>query len=149
MQKELKIAGTVEHLSIEDGSPVHNRLYPERLRIESENGGTGLNFLLRKWSHNDPQLKREWDAFLEINSPRGLKLIHTQRFMQEILAFVQHFLQLQDLLARVKTAVQDGRVESKYTYKLRISDKCASAISRSLHMLLTASACDFCSILTN
>ena len=57
----------------------------------------------------DPDLLRENDMRLKLRMS-SVRYIHTNRFIQETLAFVQHFNQLQDVLGRMRAASAGQKV---------------------------------------
>ena len=62
--------------------------------------------LLYRYGSPDPDLLRPHDISVRLRMA-SVRYTHTQRFVAEILAFVQHFNQLQDLLGRMRAA-SDG-----------------------------------------
>jgi hypothetical protein len=45
----------------------------------------------------------------------SVRYVHTNRFQSELIAFVQHFLQLQDVLGRIKAASAGIKVCISFT----------------------------------
>lgn len=41
----------------------------------------------------------------------SVQYVHTQRFLSEVIAFAQHFLQLQEVLGRIRAASQGDEVD--------------------------------------
>uniref|UniRef100_A0A665WW62 Vacuolar protein sorting 13 homolog D n=1 Tax=Echeneis naucrates TaxID=173247 RepID=A0A665WW62_ECHNA len=101
----LELQGTLGSLSLSDLTP-HGDLYRERFTTR---GGEALNFNIHKFGQPDPNLERECDikVFLQMAS---VQYVHTQRFQAEVVAFVQHFTQLQDVLGRQRAAMEGQTV---------------------------------------
>ena len=57
----------------------------------------------------DPFLKRDIDMKLVLKMA-SVQYVHTQRFLSEVIAFAQHFLQLQEVLGRMRAASQGNQV---------------------------------------
>ena len=57
----------------------------------------------------DPFLKRDYDMRLVLKMS-SIQYVHTQRFLSEVIAFAQHFLQLQEVLGRMRAASQGNEV---------------------------------------
>ena len=51
----------------------------------------------------DPWLKRDYDMRLKMTMA-SVRYTHTNRFHAELLGFVQHFLQLQEVLGRMRAS---------------------------------------------
>lgn len=46
----------------------------------------------------------------------SVQYVHTQRFQAEVVAFIQHFTQLQDVLGRQRAAVEGQAVRAHFNY---------------------------------
>ena len=57
----------------------------------------------------DPELMRGHDIRVKLHMT-SVWYIHTYRFLQELLAFCQHFVQLQDVLGRIRAASAGQKV---------------------------------------
>lgn len=62
----------------------------------------------------DPYLERECDIKVTLQMA-SVQYVHTQRFQAEVVAFIQHFTQLQDVLGRQRAAME-GQVVSTADY---------------------------------
>ncbi|KAL3882451.1 hypothetical protein ACJMK2_028789, partial [Sinanodonta woodiana] len=95
--------GQLGSMSVSDLSP-HGYLYKERFMTVGEQA---LEFDFFRYGVPDPWLHREYDAKLKLRMA-SVRYVHTNRFQSETLAFCQHFLQLQDVLGRMRAA-SDGK----------------------------------------
>lgn len=59
----------------------------------------------------DPHLAREFDMKVLLQMA-SVQYVHTQRFQAEVVAFIQHFTQLQDVLGRQRAAVEGQAVST-------------------------------------
>ena len=57
----------------------------------------------------DPNLVRDCDISVKLQMA-SVRYIHTNRFQMEFVAFLQHFLQLQDVLGRYRAASAGKKV---------------------------------------
>lgn len=64
-----------------------------------------------RYGQPDPNLTREFDVKVLLQMA-SVQYVHTQRFQAEVVAFVQHFTQLQDVLGRQRAAVEGQAVSS-------------------------------------
>lgn len=62
-----------------------------------------------KYGLPDPDLQRPYDIQVRLRMA-SVRYLHTQRFLQETLAFIQHFNQLQDVLGRSRAAAAGQKV---------------------------------------
>lgn len=46
----------------------------------------------------------------------SVQYVHTQRFQSEVVAFIQHFTQLQDVLGRQRAAVEGQVVSKRFSF---------------------------------
>lgn len=76
-------------------------------------------FDIFKYGPPDPNLVRDCDISVKLQMA-SVRYIHTNRFQMEFVAFLQHFLQLQDVLGRYRTASAGKRVTDKATRGARI-----------------------------
>ncbi|XP_029689291.1 vacuolar protein sorting-associated protein 13D isoform X3 [Takifugu rubripes] len=102
---DLALQGTLGSLSLSDLTP-HGELYRERFTTR---GGEALIFDIYKYGQPDPLLTREFDIKVLLQMA-SVQYVHTQRFQAEVVAFVQHFTQLQDVLGRQRAAVEGQAV---------------------------------------
>ncbi|KAM6924954.1 intermembrane lipid transfer protein VPS13D [Xenentodon cancila] len=105
---DLAMHGSLGSLSLSDLTP-HGDLYRERFTTQ---GGEALAFDIFRYGQPDLDLRRECDirVFLQMAS---VQYVHTQRFQAELVAFIQHFTQLQDVLGRQRAAVEGQAVREK------------------------------------
>ncbi|XP_056240495.1 intermembrane lipid transfer protein VPS13D isoform X3 [Seriola aureovittata] len=105
LEGNLELQGSLGSLSLSDLTP-HGDLYRERFTTR---GGEALIFNIHKYGQPDPYLERECDikVFLQMAS---VQYVHTQRFQAEVVAFIQHFTQLQDVLGRQRAAMEGQAV---------------------------------------
>ena len=59
----------------------------------------------------DPDLIRPHDVNIRLRMG-SVRYVHTNRFLQEVLAFLQHFNQLQDVLGRMRAASAGQKVHN-------------------------------------
>ncbi|CAJ1055202.1 vacuolar protein sorting-associated protein 13D isoform X2 [Xyrichtys novacula] len=102
---DLALQGSLGSLSLSDLTP-HGDLYRERFTTR---GGEALNFDIRKYGEPDPYLERECDIRVSLKMA-SVQYVHTQRFQAEVVAFIQHFTQLQDVLGRQRAAMEGQAV---------------------------------------
>ncbi|XP_027135427.1 vacuolar protein sorting-associated protein 13D isoform X2 [Larimichthys crocea] len=101
----LALQGSLGSLSLSDLTP-HGKLYRERFTTR---GGEALIFNIHKYGQLDPYLERECDIKVSLQMASVL-YVHTQRFQSEVVAFIQHFSQLQDVLGRQRAAMEGQAV---------------------------------------
>lgn len=70
-----------------------------------------VTFAVCRYGRPDPLLRREHDVRVSLQMASA-QYVHTQRFQAEVVAFIQHFTQLQDVLGRQRAAVQGQTVGS-------------------------------------
>ncbi|CAH1798376.1 unnamed protein product [Owenia fusiformis] len=97
------LVGKLGSGSMLDKSP-NGRYYPERFLTT---GSEALHFDFFKYGLPDPNNLRPFDISIKVRMS-SVRYTHTQRFMQELLAFGQHFNQNQDVLGRMRAA-SDGK----------------------------------------
>uniref|UniRef100_A0A8C4H619 Vacuolar protein sorting 13 homolog D n=1 Tax=Dicentrarchus labrax TaxID=13489 RepID=A0A8C4H619_DICLA len=102
---DLALQGSLGSLSLSDLTP-HGDLYRERFTTR---GGEALIFNILKYGQPDPYLKRECDIKVSLQMA-SVQYVHTQRFQAEVVAFIQHFTQLQDVLGRQRAAMEGQAV---------------------------------------
>lgn len=105
IEGDLALQGTLGSLSLSDLTP-HGDLYRERFTTR---GGEALIYNILKYGEPDPFLKRECDIKVSLQMA-SVQYVHTQRFQTEVVAFIQHFTQLQDVLGRQRAAVEGQAV---------------------------------------
>ncbi|XP_030278179.1 vacuolar protein sorting-associated protein 13D isoform X1 [Sparus aurata] len=102
---DLALQGSLGSLSLSDLTP-HGDLYRERFTTQ---GGDALIFNIHKYGQPDPYLERECDIKVSLQMA-SVQYVHTQRFQAEVVAFIQHFTQLQDVLGRQRAAMKGQAV---------------------------------------
>nr|XP_046254049.1 vacuolar protein sorting-associated protein 13D isoform X1 [Scatophagus argus]XP_046254050.1 vacuolar protein sorting-associated protein 13D isoform X1 [Scatophagus argus]XP_046254051.1 vacuolar protein sorting-associated protein 13D isoform X1 [Scatophagus argus] len=102
---DLTLQGSLRSLSLSDLTP-HGDLYRERFVTR---GGEALIFNIHKYGQPDPYLERECDIRVSLQMA-SVQYVHTQRFQAEVVAFIQHFTQLQDVLGRQRAAMEGQAV---------------------------------------
>ncbi|XP_053498784.1 intermembrane lipid transfer protein VPS13D isoform X2 [Ictalurus furcatus] len=105
IEGDLALQGSLGSLSLSDLTP-HGDLYRERFTTR---GGEALIFNILKYGEPDPFLVRECDMKVSLQMA-SVQYVHTQRFQTEVVAFIQHFTQLQDVLGRQRAAVEGQAV---------------------------------------
>ncbi len=65
--------------------------------------------LIPRYGRPDPLLRREHDVRVSLQMA-SVQYVHTQRFQAEVVAFIQHFTQLQDVLGRQRAAIEGQTV---------------------------------------
>ncbi|XP_053338052.1 intermembrane lipid transfer protein VPS13D isoform X1 [Clarias gariepinus] len=105
IEGDLVLHGRLGSLSLSDLTP-HGDLYRERFTTR---GGEALIFNIHKYGEPDPLLIRECDMKISLQMA-SVQYVHTQRFQSEVVAFIQHFTQLQDVLGRQRAAVEGQAV---------------------------------------
>ncbi|XP_053704503.1 intermembrane lipid transfer protein VPS13D [Synchiropus splendidus] len=101
----MALQGSLGTLSLSDLTP-HGDLYRERFTTQ---GGEALVFNILKYGLPDPYLERECDIKVSLEMA-SVQYVHTQRFQAEVVAFIQHFTQLQDVLGRQRAAMEGQAV---------------------------------------
>ncbi|XP_053397933.1 intermembrane lipid transfer protein VPS13D-like isoform X2 [Mercenaria mercenaria] len=91
-------------------------LYRERFLTV---GDQALEFDFFKYGLPDPWLKREYDMKLKLRMS-SVRYTHTNKFQAEMLGFVQHFLQLQDVLGRMRAASAGKKINEEAFHQPRI-----------------------------
>ncbi|XP_060794237.1 intermembrane lipid transfer protein VPS13D isoform X2 [Neoarius graeffei] len=108
IEGDLALQGSLGSLSLSDLTP-HGALYTERFTTR---GGEALIFNILKYGEPDPFLVRECDMKVSLQMA-SVQYVHTQRFQSEVVAFIQHFTQLQDVLGRQRAAVEGQVVRER------------------------------------
>ncbi len=65
---------------------------------------------LSRYGQPDPDLNREFDFSVRLRMS-SVRYVHTNRFQSEVVAFLQHFNQLQDVLSRMRAAAAGQKVK--------------------------------------
>ncbi|XP_022802556.1 vacuolar protein sorting-associated protein 13D-like isoform X2 [Stylophora pistillata] len=97
--------GKLSSLSVTDMSP-HGSLYREKFTTF---GDEALSFNFHKYGTPDPDLQRENDMSLKLRMS-SVQYVHTKRFQTELVVFFQHYLQLQEVLGRMRAASEGNEV---------------------------------------
>ncbi|TSM04819.1 Vacuolar protein sorting-associated protein 13D [Bagarius yarrelli] len=108
IEGDLSLQGSLGSLLLSDLTP-HGDLYRERFTTR---GGEALVFNILKYGEPDPFLERECDIKVSLQMA-SVQYVHTQRFQTEVVAFIQHFTQLQDVLGRQRAAVEGQAVRER------------------------------------
>lgn len=69
-----------------------------------------------RYGQADPHLTRDFDIKVLLQMA-SVQYVHTQRFQAEVVAFIQHFTQLQDVLGRQRAAVEGQAVSDAASMK--------------------------------
>ncbi|XP_043916363.1 vacuolar protein sorting-associated protein 13D [Protopterus annectens] len=112
---DLALHGSLGSLSLSDLTP-HGELYRERF---TTSGDEALIFHIYKYGEADPLLQREFDIRVSLRMA-SVQYVHTQRFHAEVISFIQHFTQLQDVLGRQRAAIAGEAVRDKAQRASRI-----------------------------
>ncbi|XP_044138116.1 LOW QUALITY PROTEIN: vacuolar protein sorting-associated protein 13D [Bufo gargarizans] len=115
VEGDLALQGSIGSLSLSDLT-VHGELYAERF---TTSGDEALIFHIFKYGSPDPKLKREYDVRVSLRMA-SVQYVHTQRFQSEVVSFIQHFTQLQDVLGRQRAANQGQTVRDQAQRASRI-----------------------------
>ncbi|KAM9299302.1 intermembrane lipid transfer protein VPS13D [Gastrophryne carolinensis] len=115
IESDLTLHGSIGSLSLSDLT-AHGELYTERF---TTSGDEALIFQIFKYGPPDPKLKREYDIRVSLRMA-SVQYVHTQRFQSEVVAFIQHFTQLQDVLGRQRAAIQGQTVRDQAQRASRI-----------------------------
>ncbi|XP_072305384.1 intermembrane lipid transfer protein VPS13D isoform X2 [Eucyclogobius newberryi] len=105
---DLALQGSLGSLSLSDLTP-HGDLYRERFTTR---GAEALVFNIHKHGQPDPWMERDCDVRVCLQMA-SVQYVHTQRFQAEVVAFIQHFLQLQDVLGRQRAAMEGQAVRDQ------------------------------------
>ncbi|XP_049609013.1 intermembrane lipid transfer protein VPS13D isoform X3 [Syngnathus scovelli] len=108
LENNLVLTGSLGSLSLSDLTP-HGELYRERFTTY---GGEALIFNIHRYGMPDPYLEREYDIKVSLLMA-SVQYVHTQRFQAEVVAFIQHFTQLQDVLGRQRAAMEGQAVRDR------------------------------------
>ncbi|XP_077970761.1 intermembrane lipid transfer protein VPS13D-like isoform X2 [Styela clava] len=111
----LGVAGQLGSLSVLDLSPNGNK-YRERFVFA---GDKALDFDIKKYDEYDAELRREFDIQVKIRMS-AICYVHTHRFHQELVAYLLHFQQLQEVLGRMRAASVGQAVSSASRRQARI-----------------------------
>ena len=75
-----------------------------------------------RYGKPDPHMQRECDVKVALQMA-SVQYVHTQRFQSEVVAFIQHFTQLQDVLGRQRAAIEGQAVSTApRVYRERLTD---------------------------
>ncbi|XP_075461165.1 intermembrane lipid transfer protein VPS13D isoform X3 [Ascaphus truei] len=115
IEGDLAVQGSIGSLSLSDLT-LHGELYRERFTTSGEEA---LIFKMFKYGPPDPTLERDYDMHVSLRMA-SVQYVHTQRFQSEVVAFIQHFTQLQDILGRQRAAIQGQMVRDQAQRASRI-----------------------------
>ncbi|XP_040119407.1 vacuolar protein sorting-associated protein 13D isoform X4 [Oryx dammah] len=108
IEGDLALQGSIGSLSLSDLTS-HGEFYRERFTTSGEEA---LIFQTFKYGRPDPLLRREHDIRVSLQMA-SVQYVHTQRFQAEVVAFIQHFTQLQDVLGRQRAAIEGQTVRDQ------------------------------------
>ncbi|XP_064028258.1 intermembrane lipid transfer protein VPS13D isoform X4 [Pogoniulus pusillus] len=108
IEGDLMLQGSIGSLSLSDLT-AHGEFYRERFTTSGEEA---LIFQIHKYGRPDPLLQRECDMRVTLRMA-SVQYVHTQRFQAEVVSFIQHFTQLQDVLGRQRAAIEGQTVRDK------------------------------------
>uniref|UniRef100_A0A8C3DPQ3 Vacuolar protein sorting 13 homolog D n=1 Tax=Corvus moneduloides TaxID=1196302 RepID=A0A8C3DPQ3_CORMO len=108
IEGDLALQGSIGSLSLSDLT-AHGEFYRERFTTSGEEA---LIFQIFKYGRPDPLLQRECDICVTLRMA-SVQYVHTQRFQAEVVSFIQHFTQLQDVLGRQRAAIEGQTVRDK------------------------------------
>ncbi|XP_023601544.1 vacuolar protein sorting-associated protein 13D isoform X9 [Myotis lucifugus] len=108
IEGDLALQGSIGSLSLSDLT-AHGEFYRERFTTSGEEA---LIFQTFKYGRPDPLLRREHDIRVSLQMA-SVQYVHTQRFQAEVVAFIQHFTQLQDVLGRQRAAIEGQTVRDQ------------------------------------
>ncbi|KAM4646860.1 intermembrane lipid transfer protein VPS13D isoform 5-T7 [Amazona ochrocephala] len=108
IEGDLALQGSIGSLSLSDLT-AHGEFYRERFTTSGEEA---LIFQVFKYGRPDPLLQRECDIRVTLQMA-SVQYVHTQRFQAEVVSFIQHFTQLQDVLGRQRAAIEGQTVRDK------------------------------------
>ncbi|XP_064028260.1 intermembrane lipid transfer protein VPS13D isoform X6 [Pogoniulus pusillus] len=107
IEGDLMLQGSIGSLSLSDLT-AHGEFYRERFTTSGEEA---LIFQIHKYGRPDPLLQRECDMRVTLRMA-SVQYVHTQRFQAEVVSFIQHFTQLQDVLGRQRAAIEGQTQDS-------------------------------------
>ncbi|XP_042334804.1 vacuolar protein sorting-associated protein 13D isoform X2 [Sceloporus undulatus] len=108
IEGDLALHGSIGSLSLSDLTS-HGELYRERFTTSGEEA---LIFQVYKYGRPDPSLERDCDMRVSLRMA-SVQYVHTQRFQAEVVSFIQHFTQLQDVLGRQRAAIEGQTVRDQ------------------------------------
>ncbi|XP_071432103.1 intermembrane lipid transfer protein VPS13D isoform X4 [Pithys albifrons albifrons] len=108
IEGDLALQGSIGSLSLSDLT-AHGEFYRERFTTSGEEA---LIFQIFKYGRADPLLQRDCDVCVTLRMA-SVQYVHTQRFQAEVVSFIQHFTQLQDVLGRQRAAIEGQTVRDK------------------------------------
>ncbi|XP_077787399.1 intermembrane lipid transfer protein VPS13D isoform X3 [Podarcis muralis] len=115
IEGDLALQGSLGSLSLSDLTS-HGELYRERFTTSGEEA---LIFQIYKYGRPDPLLQRGCDMRVSLQMA-SVQYVHTQRFQAEVVSFIQHFTQLQDVLGRQRAAIQGQTVRDQAQRATRV-----------------------------
>ncbi|XP_044308193.1 vacuolar protein sorting-associated protein 13D isoform X3 [Varanus komodoensis] len=115
IEGDTALQGSIGSLSLSDLTS-HGELYRERFTTRGEEA---LIFQVYKHGRPDPLLQRECDVRVSLRMA-SVQYVHTQRFQAEVVSFIQHFTQLQDVLGRQRAAIEGQMVRNQAQRAARV-----------------------------
>ncbi|XP_013405463.1 vacuolar protein sorting-associated protein 13D-like isoform X2 [Lingula anatina] len=104
----MAVCGQLGSMSLTDQSP-HGVLYREKFMTT---GTQALDFDIFKYGTPDPMLRREFDMSVKLRMA-SVRYTHSQRFISETVAFIQHFNQMQEVLGRMRASSSGQKIDEK------------------------------------
>ncbi|NXU96664.1 VP13D protein, partial [Cettia cetti] len=117
IEGDLALQGSIGSLSLSDLTS-HGEFYRERFTTSGEEAlifqifKYEFKLFVTQYGRADPLLQRECDIRVTLRMA-SVQYVHTQRFQAEVVAFIQHFTQLQDVLGRQRAAIEGQTVRDK------------------------------------
>ncbi|XP_062822059.1 intermembrane lipid transfer protein VPS13D isoform X4 [Anolis carolinensis] len=115
IEGDLSLHGSIGSLSLSDLTS-HGELYRERFTTSGEEA---FIFQVYKYGRPDPLLQRDCDVRISLRMA-SVRYVHTQRFQAEVVSFIQHFTQLQDVLGRQRAAIEGQMVRDQAQRSARV-----------------------------
>ncbi|XP_063001311.1 intermembrane lipid transfer protein VPS13D isoform X8 [Elgaria multicarinata webbii] len=112
---DLALHGSIGSLSLSDLTS-HGEFYRERFTTSGEEA---LIFQVHKYGRPDPVLQRDCDMRVSLRMA-SVRYVHTHRFQAEVVSFIQHFTQLQDVLGRQRAAIEGQTVRDQAQRAARV-----------------------------
>ncbi|XP_063001312.1 intermembrane lipid transfer protein VPS13D isoform X9 [Elgaria multicarinata webbii] len=115
IEGDLALHGSIGSLSLSDLTS-HGEFYRERFTTSGEEA---LIFQVHKYGRPDPVLQRDCDMRVSLRMA-SVRYVHTHRFQAEVVSFIQHFTQLQDVLGRQRAAIEGQTVRDQAQRAARV-----------------------------
>ncbi|XP_028393538.1 vacuolar protein sorting-associated protein 13D-like [Dendronephthya gigantea] len=115
-ENDMNVKGKLMKINLVDMSP-HGKMYREKFTTCGEEA---LDFDFFRYGDPDPELRHEYDMNIKLRMS-AVQYVHTKRFQSELMAFVNHFSQIQESLRRMRTVAAGNEVAEMSTRATRIS----------------------------